>query len=52
VDDAGPKWVADFMDVQDPGERAITRRRAYEIVTAWLDQLAIGPWQGENWSET
>jgi hypothetical protein len=40
------------MDVQDPEERAITQRRAYEIVTAWLDQLAIGPWQGENWSET
>ena len=52
VDDAGPKWVADFMDVQDAEERAITRRRAYETVTAWLDQLAIGPWQGEDWSET
>jgi hypothetical protein len=52
VDDAGPKWVADFMDVQDAEERAITRRRAYETVTAWLDQLAIEPWQGEDWSET
>ena len=51
-DDAGPKWVAGFMDVQDMEERAITRRRAYEVVTAWLDQLAIGPWQGEHWSET
>src|SRR3989304_3292285 len=28
VDDGGPKWVADFMDVQDAEERAITRRRA------------------------
>jgi len=52
VDDAGPKWVADFMDVQDAEERAITRRRAYVSVTAWLDRLAIGPWQGEDWSET
>lgn len=52
VDDAGPKWVADFMDVKDREEQAITRRRAYEIVTAWLDQLGIGPWQGEDWSET
>ena len=52
VDDVGPKWVADFLDVQDPDERAITRRRAFEIVTAWLDQLGIGPWQGEDWSET
>ncbi|MBI2902515.1 MAG: hypothetical protein HYY12_02865 [Candidatus Methylomirabilis oxyfera] len=52
VDDAGPKWVAGFMDVQGAEERAITRRRAYEIVTAWLDPLGIGPWQGEDWSET
>lgn len=53
VDDAGPKWVADFLDVQDPEERAITQRRAYETISAWLDQLGIGPWQGEeDWSET
>jgi len=52
VADVGPKWVADFMDVRDAEERAITRRRAYETVTAWLDQLGIGPWQGEDWSET
>jgi hypothetical protein len=51
-DDAGPKWVAGFMDVQDVEEQAITRRRAYEMISAWLDQLAIGPWQGEDWSET
>ena len=51
-DDAGPKWVAGFMDVQDVEEQAITRRRAYEMISAWLDRLAIGPWQGEDWSET
>lgn len=53
VDDAGPKWVADFLDVQDPEERAITQRRAYETIRAWLDLLGIGPWQEEeDWSET
>ena len=53
VDDAGPKWVADFLDVQDPEERAITQRRAYETISIWLDQLAIGPWhREEDWSET
>lgn len=53
MDDAGPKWVADFLDVQDREERAITQRRAYETIRAWLDQLEIGPWQGEeDWSET
>jgi hypothetical protein len=53
VEDAGPKWVADFLDVQDREERAITQRRAYETIRAWLDQLEIGPWQGEeDWSET
>lgn len=52
VDDAGPKWVADFLDVQAPEERAITQRRAYETISAWLDQLGIDPWQGDDWSET
>lgn len=53
VDDAGSKWVADFLDVHDREERAITQRQAYETIRAWLDQLEIGPWQGEeDWSET
>jgi hypothetical protein len=52
ADDAGPKWVAGFMDVQDTEKQAITRRWAYETISAWLDQLGIGPWQGEDWSET
>jgi hypothetical protein len=45
VEHTGPKWVADFLDVTDPGERAILQRRTYEVVTAWLDTLRIEPWQ-------
>ncbi|MBI3014632.1 MAG: hypothetical protein HYY65_06150 [Candidatus Tectomicrobia bacterium] len=44
VDHAGPKWVADFLEITDPEERAIIERRAYEMVTAWLDALNIAPW--------
>jgi hypothetical protein len=45
VDHVGPKSVADFLEVTDPEERAIIERRAYELVTAWLDTLGIEPWQ-------
>lgn len=45
VDHTGPRWVAAFLDVTDPEERAILQRRAYEAVTAWLDVLGIEPWQ-------
>ena len=41
VDRVGPKWVADFLEISDPEERAIIQRRAYELVTAWLDRLKI-----------
>ncbi len=44
-DHAGPRWLADFLDVMDAEERAILRRRAYEEVTAWLDALGIEPWR-------
>jgi len=46
IDHVGPVWVADFMDVSNPEERAILQRRAYETVTRWLDALDIGPWGG------
>jgi len=29
-DDAGPKWVADFLEVEDREERAIQQRAPYE----------------------
>jgi len=46
VEHAGPSWVADFNEVRDPEERAIEQRRAFELVTAWLDALGIEPWPG------
>ena len=33
-DHAGPKWVADFLEIADPAERAIQQRAAYERVAA------------------
>jgi hypothetical protein len=40
-DHAGPKWVADFLEIANREERAIQQRTAYEQVTALLDKLAI-----------
>lgn len=40
-DHAGPKWVADFLEVTDPEERAVQQRAAYEQVAALLGQLFI-----------
>jgi hypothetical protein len=45
VDHVGPKSVADFLEVTEPEERAITQRLAYETITAWLDALEVAPWQ-------
>jgi len=41
VDEVGPKWVADFLEIADPEERAIRMRDAYETVSRLLD---IDPW--------
>ncbi len=38
---AGPKWVADFLGIADPAERAIQQRAAYEQIAALLDKLGI-----------
>ena len=43
VGHVGPSWVADFFQISDPEERAIIQRRAYELVTAWLDSLKVEP---------
>ncbi len=47
VDHVGPSWVADFLGLGDPEERAIVQRRAYELVATWLDELKIEPWRQE-----
>lgn len=44
-EDAGPRWVADFLGETDPEARAILQRRVYEEITAWLDPLGVEPWQ-------
>jgi hypothetical protein len=46
VEHAGPRRVADFNETRDPEERVIEQRRAFELVTAWLDALGIEPWSG------
>jgi hypothetical protein len=46
VDHVGPKLIADFLEITDPEEGAITERRAYEMITTWLDALGIEPWEG------
>jgi len=37
----GPKFVADFEDIQDSDERAIRMRDAYERVNHLLSELGI-----------
>jgi hypothetical protein len=40
-DHAGPKWVADFLEIVDPEDRAIHQRAAYEQITSLLDSVGI-----------
>jgi hypothetical protein len=42
-DHAGPRWVADFLEVTEAEARAILQRRVYEEIAAWLDLLDAGP---------
>lgn len=44
VEHVGPKWVADFLEIVDPADRAIRIRDAYETVSRLLDLLGIDPW--------
>ncbi len=45
VEYVGPKWVADFLEIADAGDRAIRIRDAYETVSRLLDLLGIDPWE-------
>jgi hypothetical protein len=38
---AVPKWVADFLEIEDREERAIQQRAAYEQIAALLEKLGI-----------
>jgi len=41
----GPKWVADFLEIEIQDDREIIMRRAYEKVTEFLDKLGIAEWE-------
>jgi hypothetical protein len=47
-EDAGPKWVADFLEIIDREERQIQQRAAYEQITALLELLGICAGNREN----
>jgi len=46
IEDVGPRWVADFLEISDQEERNIRIRDAYETVSRLLDILGVEPWQG------
>lgn len=41
VDHVGPEEVINFLEIEESEARQLRRRRAYEIVTAFLDALGI-----------
>ncbi len=41
VEHIGPKWVADFLEIEEKEDREIIMRRAYEKVSELLDTLKI-----------
>ena len=45
-DHVGPTWVADFLEIADPADRAIVMRDAFETVARLLDLLEVEPWGG------
>lgn len=44
VDHIGPKWVADFLEIEEKEDREIIIRRVYELVNELLDDLGISSW--------
>jgi len=43
VDGIGPTWIADFLETEDPEERARVQREAFELVNALMTALGIEP---------
>ncbi len=39
VDHVGPTWLASFLGLDDPEERAVIQRRAYELVASWFERM-------------
>ena len=44
MEHVGPKWVTDFLVVEDDEERSIIKRRAFEKITSLLNRLEIEEW--------
>jgi hypothetical protein len=44
VEHAGPKWIADFLEVTEKEDRDIIIRNAYEKIAEFLDTLGIPSW--------
>lgn len=47
VDNIGPRWVADFLEVTNKEDRDIVIRSVYEKVSELLDALKISSWEGK-----
>jgi len=43
VDGIGPTWIVDFLETEDPEERARVQREAFELVNALMTALGIEP---------
>jgi len=43
IDGIGPTWVADFLELSDPEERARIQREAFELINALMQGLGIEP---------
>lgn len=43
VDGIGPTWIVDFLETEDPEERARAQREAFELVNALMTSLGIEP---------
>jgi hypothetical protein len=45
VEHIGPKWVGDFLEIDNREDREIIVRRAHEKVSELLDKLKINTWE-------
>jgi len=43
IDGVGPTWVADFLELSDPEERARIQREAFELINALMQGVGIEP---------
>lgn len=45
IEHVGPKWVADFLEIEDKEDRDIIMRWVYEEITEFLNLLGIASWK-------